>query len=101
MNGEWKKVAEMTTDEAMVEAEHLVRYMEQCREIGQGVNTKETVRFNRCLARLKAERPEEAAFIADMEIRWNPALAEFRDLLVMCAKNNVNMEQMRQMFEPV
>jgi len=49
----WKQVGEMTLDEVYQEKEHLEHYFEGCREIEQGINTKETVRYRLCCERIE------------------------------------------------
>jgi len=46
--GEWKPVERMSVDEAYDEALSLEDYFDRCAEIGQGINTKESVRYRLC-----------------------------------------------------
>lgn len=48
-----KLPADMTQDELEREIEAADHYTERCREIGQGVNSKEHVRRQRCAAQLE------------------------------------------------
>jgi hypothetical protein len=46
----WKHHDEMTVEEARQEMHHLEGYFASCAEIGQGINTKESVRHRGCKA---------------------------------------------------
>lgn len=41
-----KRPDDMTEDELLDEYEHLWRYFNACREEGQGINSKESIRFH-------------------------------------------------------
>lgn len=48
------KVEEMNLDALYGEKEHLERYFQHCREEGQGIGTKDTIRYYSVITRLKA-----------------------------------------------
>lgn len=50
----WKTVDQMTVDEAEQEMYSLEAYFAECEEIGQGINSKETIRYRRCCDKVEA-----------------------------------------------
>ena len=48
-----KNVDDMTVDELFDAKDSMEHYFNACRECEQGINSKETVRYNRILARLE------------------------------------------------
>ena len=44
----WKSVDDMTVDEARSEMYSLESYFDSCAEIGQGINSKESIRHRLC-----------------------------------------------------
>jgi hypothetical protein len=44
----WKHPDDMTLEEARSEMHHLEGYFRSCAEIGQGINSKETIRHRLC-----------------------------------------------------
>ena len=96
----WKTVEEMKGSEVVSEAESLASYAEGCRELGDGINSKEFVRFNRCMARIEAERLAEPRVIVSLHTRWNPDLCRFHDMLHSVFKNGGTLEGMRKLFAP-
>lgn len=50
----WKTVDDMTVDEAEQEMYSLESYFESCVEIGQGINSKESIRYRRCCDKVRA-----------------------------------------------
>lgn len=96
----WKRVEEMSAAEVVSEAESLARYAERCRESGQGINSKEVVRYKACSERMvreKLARPEE---IAEIECMWDERNREFRDLLVSAFRGGCTLDDMRKLFTP-
>lgn len=65
-----KKAAEvMTADECEYEIESYESYERRCREIGQGVNTKEWVRADMCRARLQSLRTGPVRVVRCVDVR--------------------------------
>ena len=60
----WKTVEEMTLAECEDTKDSLERYFESCQRIGQGINSKETVRYRRACERIEREtgKPVERWF---------------------------------------
>lgn len=96
----FKTVDEMTGPEVVQEAEHLAGYVESCREIMQGINTKEVVRFNRCIERIENEKLTPPFNIVSIRLKWDPRLSEFRDMLVRLYENGATLEGMKALFAP-
>jgi hypothetical protein len=48
----YKQPEDMTLEEATAEFESLDRYFLKCKEIGQGINSKESIRFLLCADRI-------------------------------------------------
>lgn len=96
----WKTVEEMTGAEVVSEAESLASYAASCRVIGQGINTKEVVRFNRCIERIETERLTDPDHIASIRIGWDERLAPNRDMLVSLYRYGGTLEGMRRLMEP-
>ena len=53
-----KRIEDMTIEEVECEKELLEEYFRECEKIEQGINSKETVRYNKCLERLVSEQPQ-------------------------------------------
>lgn len=96
----FKTVEEMTGAEVVQEAEHLASYAESCREIMQGINTKEVVRFNRCIQRIENEKLAAPSDIVSIRLKWDPRMSEYRDLLVRLYEHGGTLEGMRTLFAP-
>ena len=96
----FKTVEQMTGDEVVSEAENLASYAESCREIGQGINTKESIRFNKCIARIEAEKLTPPFNIVDIRIRWDERLSGGRTMLTRLYENGGTLEGMRKLFAP-
>jgi hypothetical protein len=94
----WKTVAEMSSTEVVSEAASLASYAESCREIEQGINTKEAIRFKRCMERIEAEQLESPEYIAELHIQWDPRMAAGRGMLVSLFRNGCTLEGMRKLF---
>lgn len=97
----WKMVEEMTAREVVDTAESLAGYAEGCREIEQGINTKESVRFRSCMARIENEKLASPHEIASLHVRWNPNLGRHYDMLQRLFEHGGTLEGMRQLFAPV
>lgn len=95
-----KTVEEMTPSEVVNEAESLSRYAESCREIGQGINSKEVIRFNRCINRIESERLTNPHHIVEIRVRWDERLQSGRDLLLRLYENGGTLEGMQRLFAP-
>lgn len=93
-----RTVEELKGSEVVSEAEGLVSYAEDCRELGQGVNSKETIRFNRCMTRIEAEKLTDPMTIVNLHTRWNPELGRFHDMLHSVFKNGGTLDGMRKLF---
>ncbi len=50
---------EMTDDELLPALDSMAGYFESCREIEQGINSKDVVRYRKTFARAKARFPNE------------------------------------------
>jgi hypothetical protein len=94
----WKTVEEMTGAEVVNEAESLASYAEGCREIEQGINSKEVIRFNRCMTRIEEERLTDPSNIVSLHLRWNPDLNRFYDMMLSLFKNGGTLAGMRKLF---
>ena len=96
----WKTVEEMTGPEVVNEAESLAYYAESCREIEQGINSKESIRFRRCMERVEKEKLADPLTIVNLHTRWNPDLSRFHDMLHGLFKNGGTLDGMRKLFAP-
>jgi hypothetical protein len=96
----YKTVAQMKPAEVVAEAESLCSYMESCREIGQGFNSKEIIRFNQCMDRIEAERLESPEYIVELHVRMNPRMAAGRDMMLRIFKGGCTTKQMQAFFAP-
>lgn len=94
----FKTVEEMSGEEVVSAASGLAYYASACRDIGQGINSKETVRFNACLKRMIKEKLTSPEHIVEIECGWNPRLADFSDLLLSLYKNGTTREEMSALF---
>jgi hypothetical protein len=94
----WKTVEEMTAVEVVNEAESLASYAEGCRDIEQGINSKEVIRFNRCMERIEAERLTDPSNLVSLHIRWNPNLSGNYDMLLSLFRNGGTLAGMRKLF---
>jgi hypothetical protein len=100
----WKTVEEMSAAEVVSTAESLASYAESCREIQQGINTKEVVRFNKCMTRIEGEKLESPAYIIELRRRWNPDFAAdpvHRQMLTRLFENGCTLEGMSKLFAPL
>jgi hypothetical protein len=93
-----KTVEELKGPEVVSEAEGLASYAEDCREVGQGINSKETVRFNRCMTRIEAERLTDPLTIVNLHLRWNPDLSPNYSMLLGIFRNGGTLDGMRKLF---
>lgn len=91
----WKRVEEMTGSEVVNEAHNLASYAQSCREIGQGINTKESVRFRACMNRVETEKLCPPAEMVDLHVQWDGRLAKSRDLLLRLFEGGCTMAGMR------
>lgn len=96
----WKRVEQMTGPEVVSEAESLASYAASCRVIGQGINSKEVVRFNQCIERIETERLTDPEHIASIRIGWDERLAGNRNMLVSLYRVGGTLEGMRRLMEP-
>lgn len=97
----WKTVEEMTGPEVVREAESLASYAEGCRDCQQGINTKEVIRFKRCLERIEAERLAPPFQIVELHERWNPGYTPMqRKMMLGLFENGGTLEGMRKLFAP-
>lgn len=94
----WKTVEELGGPEVVREAEGLASYAEDCREIGQGINSKEVVRFNRCMDRIERERLTDPLSIVSLHTRWNPDLSRYHNMLHSVFISGGTLEGMRKLF---
>jgi hypothetical protein len=94
----WKTVEELKGSEVVNEAESLASYAENCREIEQGVNSKEVIRFRRCMERIEAEKLADPMTIVNLHTRWDPELSRFHDMLLHVFKNGGTLNGMRALF---
>lgn len=97
----WKTVEEMTGNEVVSEAEGLASYAERCREIQQGINTKEVFRFRACMDRIEAERLSNPTHIVELHSRWDPRLSpDQRSMMLRIFNVGGTMAGMRALFAP-
>lgn len=96
----FKTVAELSKAEVVSEAASLARYAESCREIQQGINSKEVIRFKRCMERIEAEQLESPEYRAELHIQWDPRMTENREMLTSLFRNGGTLEGMRKLFAP-
>lgn len=98
----FKSVDQMTGPEVVNEAEGLASYAESCRSSGQGINSKEVIRFNKCIERIENERLTEPYNIVSIRTRWDERMnrSDFRDMLMRIYQNGGTLEGMRKLFAP-
>lgn len=96
----WKTVEEMTGREVVSEAEGLASYAASCRIHGDGINSKEVIRFNKCIERIENERLTDPEHIASIRIGWDDRLSQNRDMLVSLYRYGGTLEGMRKLFAP-
>lgn len=97
----WKTVEEMTGGEVVSEAENLAGYAESCREIQQGINSKEVIRFRKCMERIEAEKLTPPLHIVELHQRWDPRFTPTqRQMLLRLFEAGGTMAGMRKLFEP-
>lgn len=96
----FKTVEEMTGPEVVQEARHLADYAEACRQIQQGINTKEVVRFNKCVERIENEKLTSPDGIVSIRLQWDPRMSQYRSMLVRLYENGGTLEGMRALFAP-
>jgi hypothetical protein len=94
----WKQVEEMTGPEVVSTAESLASYAASCRVHGQGINSKEVIRFNKCIDRIEAERLTNPEHLVELHTTWNPALYENRDMLLSLFRVGGTMAGMKALF---
>lgn len=94
----WKQVEELSGPEVVNEAEGLASYAEGCREIEQGINSKEVIRFRLCMERIEKERLTSPREIVSLHLRWNPDLSHFYDMLLRLFENGGTLDGMRKLF---
>lgn len=97
----WKAVEEMTAAEVVNEAENLSYYAQGCREIGQGINSKEVIRFNGCINRIEKERLTNPSHLVEIRVRWDERLSGGRDLLFRLYQSGGTLEAMQKLFAPI
>lgn len=97
----FKTVEEMTGREVVQEAQHLADYAASCREIQQGINTKEVVRFKKCIERIENEKLTSPYGIVSIRLQWDPRMRQFQPLLVRLYENGGTLEGMRALFAPL
>jgi hypothetical protein len=97
----WKTVEEMTGPEVVREAESLASYAEGCRRCGDGINSKESIRFNKCISRIETERLTDPYSIVSIRCQWDERLESGRDLLLSLYENGGTLEGMQKLFAPV
>lgn len=97
----FKTVEEMTGPEVVLTAENLADYAVDCREIEQGINTKESVRFRKCMSRIETEKLTSPINMASLHIRWNQNLSKHYELLLSLFKGGGTLDAMRTLFGPV
>jgi len=71
-------IDEQTTSEVLSTVEGLVGYAESCQEIGQGINSKETVRYRAGMSRLLKDGAPEGwtdagwfNYLRELAERWH------------------------------
>ena len=97
----WKTVEEMSGPEVVSTAEGLASYAEGCREIQQGINSKEVKRFRKCMERIEAEKLAHPHSIVELHHRWDPRLSpEQRRMLLHLFESGGTMAGMRKLFAP-
>jgi len=94
----WMRVEEMKPDEVNETAVSLAMYMEGCREIGQGVNSKESIRFRQCMKRLQDEKLIKPRDIVELWCRWDPRRRDSADLEIRLLESGVDMKKMAELF---
>lgn len=78
----WKSVKDLSDFEVVLEAERLALYAEDCRELEQGLNSKETVRFRACMARIESGKLMDPREIVSLHTRWDPNLSRYYTMLL-------------------
>lgn len=96
----WKSVEAMTGAEVVSTAESLASYAASCRVHGQGINSKESIRFNQCLTRIEDERLTNPEHLVELHTTWNPAMYASRDLLLSLFRNGGTLAGMKALFAP-
>lgn len=98
----WKRVEAMNGEEVVSEAHTLAQYAEDCRQIGQGINSKEVVRFRRCMERIETEKLCPPAEMVDLHAQWDERFngSTARSMLLKMFEGGVTMSQLREAFAP-
>jgi hypothetical protein len=94
----WQRVEEMTPSDVHETAVSLAMYAESCREIGQGINSKESVRFRQCMGRLQDEKIIKPRDIVELWCRWDERRRSTADLEIRLLERGVDMKKMAELF---
>jgi len=94
----WKRVEKMTPAEVYETAVSLAGYAESCREIGQGINSKESIRFRQCMERLETEKLSKPADIVELWCRWDSRRRGTADLEIRLRESGIDLKKAAELF---